>query len=162
MNKGEKRLKLCSSDCVDPILFVWIGHGTYHMSLTNDLCKLHKGRSSISIGMNSKQYVDGSEWSEHKKHTNMIQFECKKRNVARVLKYFKYTYPSNITAVKVEKSLGYNCYFISMVGPSGYILDPSISQVLRVKIQAIITDHLVYKRWGLIHSDRLEYDLRQY
>ena len=48
-----------------------------------------------------------------------------------------------------------------MVGSSGSRLEPSISQVRHVKIQALITDHLLSKIWGEIYSDHLEYDLPQ-
>ena len=48
-----------------------------------------------------------------------------------------------------------------MVGYSGSRLDPSISQVCHVKMQALITYHLISKRLGEIYSDRLEYDLLQ-
>ena len=48
-----------------------------------------------------------------------------------------------------------------MVGYSSSILDPSILQVPHVKIQALITDNLISKRWGGIYSDHLEYDLPQ-
>ena len=62
---------------------------------------------------------------------------------------------------QAEKTLGYNCYFISMVGSSGSIIEPSISQVCNVKIQAMITDHLIPKIWEEIYSEHLEYDLPQ-
>ena len=48
-----------------------------------------------------------------------------------------------------------------MLGSSGSILDPYISQCCHVKIQALITDHLISKIWGKIYSDYLEYDLPQ-
>ena len=55
--------------------------------------------------MNSKWCVDGSEWSENKKQTNMIHFERKRRDVAQASNYFKQTYLSNMTAVQTEKNL---------------------------------------------------------
>ena len=54
--------------------------------------------------MNYKRFADDSEWSEHKKYTNEIHFECKSRDVSRVLNYFKQTYPSKINTVQAEKS----------------------------------------------------------
>ena len=48
-----------------------------------------------------------------------------------------------------------------MVGSSGSIFDPYISQVLHVKMQAPITEHLISKIWGGIYSDHLEYKLPQ-
>ena len=65
------------------------------------------------------------------------------RDVSRALNYFKHTQPSKMIAVQAEKTLGYNRSFISMVGSSGSRLDPSISQVFRVKMQVLITDHLI-------------------
>ena len=53
--------------------------------------------------MNSKRCADGSKWSEHKKQTNTIHFECKRSDVARAQNYFKHTYPSNMTASQAEK-----------------------------------------------------------
>ena len=64
-----------------------------------------------------------------------------------------------MNAVQAETPLGYNCYFISMVGFSGSRLDPSLSQVFHVKTQALITDHLISKIWGGIYPDHVEYDL---
>ena len=71
--KEEKHLKLCNSDCVDPLCFGWIGRSTRYMDLTNDLCEVHKRRSGISLVMNSKQCADGRKWSEHKKQMNAIK-----------------------------------------------------------------------------------------
>ena len=48
-----------------------------------------------------------------------------------------------------------------MVGSSGLRLDTSISQVFHVKIQALITDHLISQILGGIYSDHLENDLPQ-
>ena len=48
-----------------------------------------------------------------------------------------------------------------MILPSGLRLDPSIFKVCHVKMQALITDHLLSKIWGEIYSDHLEYDLPQ-
>ena len=83
----------------------------------------------ISLKMNFKRFADGSEWSEHKKQTNTIHFECERRDTERALSYIKQTYSSKITTVQAEKHLGYNWYFISMVGSSGSRLDPYILQV---------------------------------
>ena len=69
--------------------------------------------------MNSKPCAIVSKLSEHKKQTNAIHFECKKRNVSQELNYFKKTYPSKMNALQALKNLGYNWYFISMVGSSG-------------------------------------------
>ena len=69
--------------------------------------------------MKYKLWADGKKLSEHKKKTNRIHFECKSTNAARALNYFKQTHPSNMTAEKSEKPLGYNCYFISILGSSG-------------------------------------------
>ena len=118
------------------------------MALTNDLCELHKRHIGIYSGMNSKRYADIIEWSEHKKQTNAIHFECGRYNIERALIYFKHTYPTKMTVAQAEKSLGYNCFFISMVGSFVSRLDPSISIVCHVKMQAVITDHLISKRWG--------------
>ena len=96
--------------------------------------------------MNSKQYVDGSKWSERKKQANANHFKCERRDVARELNYFKHTYPSKMTTVQAEKPRGYNYSFISTLGYSGSILDPYISQVFHVKMQALIIYHLIYKR----------------
>ena len=111
--------------------------------------------------MNYKQCADGSKCPEHKKQTDEIHFECKRRNVARALNYFKQTYSFKMTAEQVGKPLGYKCSFISMVGSSCSKLDPSILQVRLVKIQALITYHLISKIWQEIYSDHLEYDLPQ-
>ena len=62
---------------------------------------------------------------------------------------------------KPEKPLGYNCSFISMVVYSGSRLYPSISQVRHVKMEELIKDHLISKRWGEICSYNIEYDLPQ-
>ena len=75
MKKGEKQLKLCNSDCVDTLCFGWLGRSTWKTTLTNDMCEVHKICSGIYLGRNPKQYADGSEWSEHKKHMSMIHFE---------------------------------------------------------------------------------------
>ena len=48
-----------------------------------------------------------------------------------------------------------------MLGSSGSRIDPLISQVSHIKMQVLITDHLILKRWGKIYSDNLEYDLLQ-
>ena len=152
MKKGEKKIKLFHSYCVDPLYFGWLGRSTWQMALTNSLCEVHKRRSGISFGMNSKRCTDGSEWLKHKKKTNAISFGCETRNVARALNYFKHTYPSRITAVQVVKPLGYNLSFISMVGSSVSRIDPSISQIRHVKMQALIIDHLISKIWGGIYS----------
>ena len=48
-----------------------------------------------------------------------------------------------------------------MVGYSGSRLDPSISKVCHIKMQAIITYHLISKIWGEFYSDHLEYELPQ-
>ena len=48
-----------------------------------------------------------------------------------------------------------------MVVSSGLRLDPSISQVRHFKVQALIKDHRISKRWGGVYSDHLEYDLPQ-
>ena len=53
------------------------------MVLTDDLCEFHKICSGVLLGMNSKVCADGSECLEHKKHTNEIHFEYKRRDVAR-------------------------------------------------------------------------------
>ena len=52
--------------------------------------------------MNLKRCADGSEWSEHKKSMNAIQFECKKHDVIRALNYFKKTNHSKMTAAQAE------------------------------------------------------------
>ena len=49
-----------------------------------------------------------------------------------------------------------------MLGSSGSRLDPSISKFCHVKMQALITDHLISKTWGKFYSDHLKYDLPQY
>ena len=64
-----------------------------------------------------------------------------------------------MTVVKLENPLGYRCPFISIVGYYVSRLDPSISKFRHVKMQALITDHLISKSWGLIYSDRLDYDI---
>ena len=56
--------------------------------------------------MNPNFFADGSEWSEHKKQTNAIQFEWKWCDVVRELNYFKQTYPSNMTELQAGKTLG--------------------------------------------------------
>ena len=48
-----------------------------------------------------------------------------------------------------------------MVGFSGSRLNTSISQVIHIKMQALITDHLIPQIWGEIYSDHLKYDLPQ-
>ena len=48
-----------------------------------------------------------------------------------------------------------------MVGSSGSRLDPYISQVRHVRMQALIAEHLISKIWRGIYSDHLEYDLPQ-
>ena len=53
-----------------------------------------------------------------------------------------------MTAEKPEKVLEYNWYFISTVGSSGSRLGPLISQAGHVKIQALITYHLISKDGG--------------
>ena len=70
------------------------------MELTYDLCKVHKRRSGISLGMNYKGCADNSEWSEHNKNENVIHFECERIDVAHALNYFKQTYRSKLTAVQ--------------------------------------------------------------
>ena len=55
--------------------------------------------------MNYKWCADGSKWSEHKKHTNAIHFECKTRNVAQLLNCFKHINPSKLVALQAEKNL---------------------------------------------------------
>ena len=91
MKKRKKHLKLCDSDRVAPLWFGWLDWSTWKMALTNDLYEVHKRRSGISLGMNSKRCTDGSEWSDHKKQMNDIHFECEMRDVARVLNEFKQT-----------------------------------------------------------------------
>ena len=49
-----------------------------------------------------------------------------------------------------------------MVRSSGSRLEHYILKVCHVKIQALITDHLISKRWVVIYLDYLEYDLPQY
>ena len=132
------------------------------MALTNDLCEVHKRRSGIPLRNNSKRCTYGSECSEYKKQTNTIHFKCERRDVARALNYFKQTYPYKMTALQPEKNLGYNCFFIYIVGSSGSILDPSMLQVHHVKMQALTTDHLIPKRCGEIYLDHLQYDFPQY
>ena len=61
MKKGEKHLKLCNLDCVDPVWFGWLGWSTWKIALTNDLCEVHKRSSGISLGMNYKQCAYGSK-----------------------------------------------------------------------------------------------------
>ena len=56
------------------------------MELTYDLCKVHKRRSGISLGINPKRCADGKKWSEHKKQMNTMHFEYKRRDVAWELK----------------------------------------------------------------------------
>ena len=72
------------------------------MALTNDLCEVHKILSGISLGINSKLCADGSKWSEHRRHTNAIHVEYKRRDVGRALNYFKQRYPSKMTTAQVE------------------------------------------------------------
>ena len=48
-----------------------------------------------------------------------------------------------------------------MVGPSVSRLEPSVSHVRHVKMQALIIDHLISKRCGGIYSGHIEYDLPQ-
>ena len=48
-----------------------------------------------------------------------------------------------------------------MVRSSGSRLYPYIYQVRHVKMQALITDYLISKRWGKFYSDHLECDLPQ-
>ena len=60
-----------------------------------------------------------------------------------------------------ENPQGYNCSLISMVVSSGSILEPSTSQVCHVKMQSLIIDHLISKRWGKIYSENIKYDLPQ-
>ena len=48
-----------------------------------------------------------------------------------------------------------------MVRSSGSRLDPSISKVCHVKIQALITDQLIPKRWREFVSNHIEYKLPQ-
>ena len=66
-----------------------------------------------------------------------------------------------MTVVKLENPLGYRCPFISIVGYYVSRLDPSISKFRHVKMQALITDHLISKHWGGVYSHHLEYDLPQ-
>ena len=134
MKKGEIHFKLFNLDCVEPLWFGWLGQSTWQMALTNDLCEVRKIRSRISLGMNSKWCADGSEWSEHKKQINEIHFEYENRDVARALNYFKRTHPCKMIAAQAEEPLRYNCSLISMLGSSGSILDPFISQVGHVKM----------------------------
>ena len=61
------------------------------MALTDDFYEVHKGRNGIFLGMNTKSCADGSEWSEHKKQKNEINFEFERRNIAWELNYFKQT-----------------------------------------------------------------------
>ena len=72
------------------------------MALTDDMSEVYKRRSGISLGMNTKRCADGSEWSEHRKQKNEINFEYKIRDVERALNYFKQTYYSKMTAIQVE------------------------------------------------------------
>ena len=48
-----------------------------------------------------------------------------------------------------------------MVGSYGSKLDPSIYKGHHVKVQALITNHLISKRWREIYSDYLAYNLPQ-
>ena len=48
-----------------------------------------------------------------------------------------------------------------MLGSYALILDPFILQVCHVKIQALITDHLISKIWEFFYSDHLEYNRPQ-
>ena len=114
-------------------MFGCIGWIKWHMDPTDDLYEVHKIRRGIYLNMNFKWYADGSEWSEHKKQTNVIHCECKSCNVARALNYFKQSYPYNMDVVQAEKPLGYNYSFISMLVSSGSIIYPYILQVSRLK-----------------------------
>ena len=49
-----------------------------------------------------------------------------------------------------------------MVGYSGSRLDLYMLQVIHIKMQALITDHLISKIWGKFYSEHLKYDLTQY
>ena len=66
-----------------------------------------------------------------------------------------------MTAVQVYKNLGYNCSFISMIGSSESRVEYFILQVRHVKLKSLVTDHLIFKRWGGFYSDHLGYDLLQ-
>ena len=103
MKKGDKYLRLFNLGCVNPLCIRWLGRSTWQMSITNDLCEVHKRHIKIYLGMNPKQCSNGSEWSEHEKQMNEIHFECERRDIARTLNYSKYIYPSNMTAIQVEK-----------------------------------------------------------
>ena len=48
-----------------------------------------------------------------------------------------------------------------MLGSSGSRLVPSISQVLQVKMQALIPESLISKRWGGGYSYHIEYDITE-
>ena len=48
-----------------------------------------------------------------------------------------------------------------MVRSSGSELYPSIYKVCHIKMKALVTNHLISKRWGRIYSDHLEYELPQ-
>ena len=76
------------------------------MALTNDLCLVHKRHSDISLGMNSKRCVDSRNWSYFQKQKNAIHFEYKRRNVARLLNYFKKIYTYKLSTIKAEKHWG--------------------------------------------------------
>ena len=52
MNKGEKHLKLFHSDCFEPLWFGWLGRSTCKVMLIDDLYKVHKRHSGISLGKN--------------------------------------------------------------------------------------------------------------
>ena len=81
--------------------------------------------------------------------------------VTRVLNYFKQNYPYKLAVVQAENPLGYNGLFISMVGSSSSRLDVSISQIFHVKMQTLISNHLISKCWVGIYSDRFEDSLPQ-
>ena len=85
MKKGEKYLKLCNLDCVNPLWIGWIGRINFQMALTDYLCKVHKRRSRICLEMNSKWCAEVSEWLEHNKMTNENQFVFDRRDVAQAL-----------------------------------------------------------------------------
>ena len=48
-----------------------------------------------------------------------------------------------------------------MIRSYGSRLDPYISQVPHVKMQALIKYHQISKIWGEIYSDHIEYDISQ-
>ena len=55
-------MELFNSDCADTLWFIWIVQSTWKMALTNNLIEVHKRRSEISLGINSKRCADSSEW----------------------------------------------------------------------------------------------------